>query len=51
MNTQSIQRTMVMTVSETLTALFNDLIEGLARMGCGMVGLPYPVVEDEDESK
>ena len=36
---------------ETLIALFNDMIEGLARMGCGMVGLPYPVTEDEDESK
>jgi hypothetical protein len=30
-----------MTVRETLTVLFNDLIEGLARFGCGMVGLPY----------
>ena len=20
----------------------NDIIEGLARFGCGMVGLPYP---------
>jgi len=27
---------------EILTALFDDLIEGLARFGCGMVGLPYP---------
>ena len=40
-----------MTVSETLTALFDNMIEGLARMGCGMVGLPYPVTEDDDESK
>jgi hypothetical protein len=51
MTTQYIQRMMVMTVSETLTALFDDIIEGLARMGCGMVGLPYPVTEDDDESK
>jgi hypothetical protein len=42
---------MAMTVSETLTALFDNIIEGLARMGCGMVGLPYPVTEDDDESK
>jgi len=42
---------MDMTVSETLTALFDNIIEGLARMGCGMVGLPYPVTEDDDESK
>ena len=40
-----------MTVSETLTALFDNIIEGLARMGCGMVGLPYPITEDDDESK
>jgi hypothetical protein len=40
-----------MTVSETLTALFDNIIEGLARMGCGMVGLPYPVTEDDDENK
>jgi hypothetical protein len=38
---------MAMTVSETLTALFDDLIEGLARMGCGMVGLPYPVIKEK----
>jgi hypothetical protein len=42
---------MAMTVSEILTALFDNIIEGLARMGCGMVGLPYPVTEDDDESK
>jgi hypothetical protein len=43
---------MDMTVQETLTALFDDIIEGLARLGCGMVGLPYPVIEEErDESK
>jgi hypothetical protein len=32
---------MVMTAREILTALFNDIIEGLARFGCGMVGLVY----------
>jgi hypothetical protein len=42
---------MAMTVSETLIALFDDLIEGLARLGCGMVGLPYPVIEDNNESE
>jgi hypothetical protein len=26
---------------ETLTALFNDIIEGLARFGCGLAGIPY----------
>jgi len=36
---------------ETLIALFDNIIEGLARMGCGMVGLPYPVTEDDDENK
>jgi hypothetical protein len=40
-----------MTAQETLTVLFNDIIEGLARLGCGMVGLPYPTIEDEHESK
>ena len=35
-----------MTVSEILTALFDNIIEGLARLGCGMVGLPYPVIEE-----
>jgi hypothetical protein len=42
---------MDMTAQETLTALFDDLIEGLACLGCGMVGLPYPVIEDNHESK
>jgi hypothetical protein len=42
---------MAMTAQETLTALFNDLIEGLACLGCGMVGLPYPEIEDNNESK
>ena len=41
-----------MTVSEILTALFDNIIEGLARMGCGMVGLPYPVIEEtQNEDK
>lgn len=31
-----------MTVQEILTALFDSIIEGLARFGCGIVGLPYP---------
>jgi hypothetical protein len=39
------------TAKETLTALIDDLIEGLARLGCGMVGLPYPEIKDNDESK
>jgi len=30
-----------MTARETLTVLINDFIEGLARFGCGMVGIPY----------
>jgi hypothetical protein len=33
---------MAMTVLEILTVLFNDIVEGLSRFGCGMVGLPYP---------
>jgi len=41
---------MAMTVLETLTALFNDTIEGLARLGCGMVGVPYPTIEDDNEN-
>jgi hypothetical protein len=32
---------MVMTVSETLIALLDDIIKGLARFGCGLAGLPY----------
>ena len=36
-----------MTAREILTVLYNDIIEGLARMGCGMVGLPYPNDYDE----
>jgi hypothetical protein len=36
---------------QLITQLFDDLIEGLARLGCGMVGLPYPVIEDDHESQ
>jgi hypothetical protein len=32
---------MAMTARETLTALFDQLIEGLARFGCGLAGIPY----------
>lgn len=42
MSIQYTQRMMDMTVREILTVLFNDTVEGLARFGCGMVGLPYP---------
>ena len=30
-----------MTLREILTALFDDIVEGLARFGCGLAGLPY----------
>jgi hypothetical protein len=40
-----------MTAREILTVLFNDIVEGLARLGCGMVGLSYPTIEDKHESK
>ena len=43
-----------MTVSETLTALFdkfvNNLIEGLAAYGCGQLGVAYPFIENEDNN-
>jgi len=42
-------RMMVMTVLETLTALFNDVLEGLARYGCGVAGLPYYGDDNESE--
>ncbi len=42
---------MEQTLKETLTALLDDILEGLARLGCGMVGLPYPHVEDDHENK
>jgi len=32
---------MAMTVQETLIALIDDLIEGLARFGCGLAGIYY----------
>jgi hypothetical protein len=32
-----------------LTALYNGIVEGLARFGCGMVGLPYPDFEHFDQ--
>jgi hypothetical protein len=32
---------MVMTLQKILTALFDDIIEGLARFGCGLAGIPY----------
>jgi len=32
---------MVMTAREILTALIEDLIEGLARFGCGLAGIYY----------
>lgn len=38
MTIQSIQKMMAPTVLEILTALY----EGLARLGWGMVGIPYP---------
>ena len=28
--------------------LLNSIIEGLARFGCGMLGLPYPPDYEED---
>ena len=40
-----------MTVSEILTALFDNIIEGLAQFGWGMVGVAYPIIEDDHESK
>jgi len=38
MNIQSIQKMMAQIVQEILTALY----EALARVGCGLAGLPYP---------
>jgi hypothetical protein len=28
-------------LKETLIVLFNDILEGLARFGCGLAGIPY----------
>jgi hypothetical protein len=33
---------MDMTVTEILTALFDDIIEGFARYGYAMTGMPLP---------
>jgi hypothetical protein len=45
---------MDMTVSETLTVLFdkfvNNLIEGLAAYGRGQIGEAYPFIEHEDNN-
>jgi len=30
-----------------MNELLNNIIEGLARLGCGMVGLPYPPEQEE----
>jgi hypothetical protein len=32
---------MEQTLKETLTALLDDVIKGLARFGCGLAGIPY----------
>jgi hypothetical protein len=45
---QYIQRTMVMTVSETLTALFKQLYIGLALFGAGMGGIPLTFEDIKD---
>jgi len=37
-----------MTARETLIALFDQLIEGLARFGCGMIGIAYPEHFEQD---
>jgi hypothetical protein len=42
---------MVMTVSKILTALIDNLIEGLAQFGWGLIGVAYPIIEDDHESK
>ena len=46
MNIQSIQKMMGPTVLAILTVLFDGIVEGLARFGCGMVGIAYH--EDKD---
>lgn len=35
-----------MTAREILTVLINDLIEGFARLGCGIAGIPYESKRD-----
>jgi hypothetical protein len=47
-STQYTQKMMDMTVRETLTVLFDYLIEGLARYGCGVTGMPY--YDDADKN-
>jgi hypothetical protein len=42
MNIQSIQKMMAQTVLAILTVLLDDIVEGLSRLGWGMVGIPYP---------
>jgi hypothetical protein len=42
---------MVMTVSKILTALIDNMIEGLARFGWGTIGVAYPFIENDHESK
>lgn len=41
MTTQYTQRTMDMTVLETLTALFKDIWQGIIQFGCGLGGIFY----------
>jgi hypothetical protein len=38
----NIQKMISPTVLATFTALFDDIVNGLARYGLGMVGIPYP---------
>jgi len=44
-----------MTVSETLTVLFdefvNNLIEGLAAYGCGQIGVAYPFIQEDNNNE
>jgi hypothetical protein len=42
MTIQSIQKMMEPTVHAILTALLDNIVEGLARLGWGMIGIPYP---------
>jgi hypothetical protein len=42
---------MAVTAKEILTALFDNIIEGLVRLGCGLGGLSYPIIENDYESK
>ena len=40
-----------MTVLKILTALIDNMIEGLSRFGWGTIGVAYPIIEDDYESK